>query len=95
MAHTPQETELGDLFAIKLSDALPTIDYISMKARNSTETNINCCHSHDFCDANETMAEAFKEVLGRDIDLQSDIDTALWNGAWNYAAVKHLGRVAR
>lgn len=45
----------------------------------------NCCASHDFCDANMPMAEAFEEVLGREIDMNSNNDTAIWNKAWELA----------
>lgn len=45
------------------------------------------CHSHDFCDANETMLTAFREVLGREVDFdaEGDADMGLCEDAWNAA----------
>lgn len=52
---------------------------------NKTFDYISCCATHDFCDANELMAEAFKTVVGTEIDLQNDVHLDLWNNAWNIA----------
>jgi hypothetical protein len=54
-------------------------------ARNRTESHPGVCHTHDFCDANETMLEAFEAILGREMDIQSDGDSFLWNEAWGIA----------
>jgi hypothetical protein len=43
------------------------------------------CATHDFCDANMLMDEAFTEAFGREIDLQSDADLSVWNAAWGMA----------
>ncbi len=52
-------------------------------ARNRTvEYGETCCATHDFCDANMTMAEAFESVVGHGLDCGSDDDCALWNAAW-------------
>ena len=54
-------------------------------ARNAVETRKDVCHSHDFCDANMTMAAAFEEVTGRDPLANgetADEDIAMWNAAW-------------
>lgn len=53
--------------------------------RNAAEPNPSVCHTHDFADANEWMAEAFKQVMLRDVDITSDTDNALWNRAWTHA----------
>lgn len=87
---TPQEIEIGDLFAQKLEDGLTLNEFEEVCKRNAAETDKNICHSHDFCDANEPMAEAFFQVMGHDIGTSTDHTT--WNNAWNYAAVKYLGR---
>jgi hypothetical protein len=41
------------------------------------------CATHDFCDANEIMAEAFLDQLGHAPDGDCENDTALWNAAWD------------
>ena len=55
------------------------------------------CHTHDFFDANEAMADAFKRTFGRapwlpcDVEEglcpenESDIDLAMWSAAWDQA----------
>jgi hypothetical protein len=42
----------------------------------------NCCASHDFCDANMAMHEAFINLFGREPDLESEAHLSLWNRAW-------------
>lgn len=53
--------------------------------KNKTEAYKNCCASHDYCDANMTMFEAFTAIVGFEIDLQSDNHLNLWNEAWDLA----------
>ena len=51
------------------------------------------CATHDYCDANMVMDEAFHKVLGRGMYLikesateeQKQADTDLWNAAWTLA----------
>ena len=43
------------------------------------------CHSHDFCDANMAMDEAWNRMFKDGCDLSSDADVELWNSAWNLA----------
>lgn len=47
--------------------------------------NPECCATHDYCDANMAMDEAFKASFGRPMDLGRDEDKDLWNRAWNVA----------
>ena len=47
------------------------------------------CHSHDHCDANVFMGEAFETVTGREPSPNSDADCDLWNAAW--ARAKRAG----
>ena len=52
------------------------------------------CPTHDFCDANVTMAEAFEEVTGVELDLQSDESVSLWNAAWGLCRANNYREVA-
>ena len=62
--------------------------------RNRAEPCHMVCHSHDFCDANEAMFEAFKQVTGRDIDGDCEPDCVLWGDAWNQAvAAEFFNRI--
>jgi hypothetical protein len=80
---TEQIAKLADEFDAELRAELSESDYDDAVVLNRDEESAGVCHTHDFCDANVFMAEAFEKVVGRPIDLQSDADTALWNAAWS------------
>lgn len=48
------------------------------------------CATHDFCDANVLMAEAFERAMDRSMRLESQVDMALVNGAWGIAKARHF-----
>ncbi len=57
---------------------------------NAQETNPLVCHSHDFCDANVVMFEAFTEVCDapeddEDFDISDQVVLDLMNAAWSIA----------
>jgi len=66
-------------------------------SRNREREYQGCCASHDFCDANEIMNDAFIKVFDRscilpsqveenpDLAKQEEIDRRLWNNAWSIA----------
>lgn len=63
--------------------------------RNRAETDPGICHSHDHCDANMAMADAFEAVMGRglfpeDGSGMSEADCILWNAAWDIAKAAGL-----
>lgn len=81
------EIKLARKFAEKLQDeGVPIREIID---RNKARDNPLVCASHDFCDANITMHEAFLEVMGRDplepLDGMSAADMETWNNAWAIA----------
>ncbi len=54
-------------------------------AENEANADPAICASHDHCDANMPMADAFRAVMGRDILPEIEADSALWNRAWDIA----------
>jgi len=54
---------------------------------NEAEEHVGICHSHDYCDANVVMRDAFM-MLYRDIDINDDMHIAVWGGAWTLAMQK-------
>jgi hypothetical protein len=50
----------------------------------------NICASHDFCDANMAMAEAYQNLTNREMDTQSDEVVALWNASWDIAKLSEF-----
>jgi hypothetical protein len=66
-----------------------------MRARNATPDYAAACASHDYCDANDYMADAFAEIIGRDIlpdngEGMTQADCDLWNRAWEIAKSERL-----
>lgn len=53
--------------------------------RNEADTDMDVCHSHDFCDANYYMDIAFENVTGNGVDMSKDGDLTMVNNAWNIA----------
>lgn len=58
-------------------------------ARNKREENKSICHSHDFCDANQIMLNAFQRcrlINPASERAQNESDAnSLWNDAWTIA----------
>lgn len=82
------QIELAQRFSELLKRVIgPSIaDVIS---RNALEENCDVCHSHDFCDANEVMLQAWKDC-GHDPDDITGEDHAdearrLWQTSWDIA----------
>lgn len=87
---TAEQAKLAAKFAEVLHEWLSPADMREVVARNLSSDYDNACASHDFCDANMAMDEAFTKTQGREIELgegtrQSRADVALWNGAWAIA----------
>ena len=72
-------------FVADLREALTAEQFEEIRRRNATPAYARACASHDFIDANESMAAAFETVMGYGPSACSDADTALWNAAWEIA----------
>ncbi len=84
--------QIAEKFAAVLRRWLSPGEFAEMRKRNQTSAYASgCCASHDFCDANMAMEEAFTEIVGRPLDFGSDADTAIWNEAWETARQKFIG----
>ena len=59
------------------------LDKVVEVVRKNKEDSGDWCASHQYCDANMVMAQAFRVVMGREIDIESD-DCILWGDAWKY-----------
>lgn len=87
MSPTNQNTTyaLARAFSCCLRAFMGDTDLAQADEDNATEVNPNICHSHDHCDANEIMNQAFRIVLGRNADTQIKSDVAMWTAAWDHA----------
>ena len=79
-------TALAREFAELLRDYLTAEQIAAVDATNA-ERKDNTCASHDYCDANEVMIEAFHLTFGRDYT-GDDYDTDIVNEAWSEAKAK-------
>lgn len=88
---TDTDNRLARKFAALLRRDIGAKKLAEVNRRNARKgRHPGVCHSHDFCDANETMAEAFAEVAGRQPDVQDDADCAQWGRAWNLAKARRF-----
>lgn len=86
---------LAVAFSIILNKWLTIEQLKEVNRKNSYEYDSHTCASHDFCDANMAMDEAFLTVMGRDYvfhddekpetEAQNTEDTELMNIAWELA----------
>lgn len=83
--------KLAKAFEAKLRAGLTDEQYAEMLRRNQTPEYATCCASHDFCDANMVMFDAWVECFGSEPELESDRDTAIWNQAWDLAIKLYMG----
>lgn len=77
-------------FVRRLREMLTPTDWAEMRALNATPDYSSACASHNYCDANMPMADAFERATGRALDAGSDADAGLWNAAWDFARVTAL-----
>lgn len=84
LAKQTQTAQLARSFSRGLARTIGAANLSIVRSRNAIG-RANVCASHDFCDANMVMDSAFRRVIGRAIDLQSDADCALWDSAWSAA----------
>lgn len=89
----PSAEIIARAFCRQLQRYLAPKQFAEVIARNAKEPNKNVCHSHDFCDANVLMDEAFRDVAGfsatdtggDDIGCMNDKCVDLFNEAWSIA----------
>ncbi len=84
-----QIEQLAREFSMKLRHYLSEHEMSQVISLNESEEDPTICHSHDFCDANEAMQDAFIKLFGRSCNLNPEKipnqDLVLWNEAWAMA----------
>ncbi len=88
-------SELSNAFAKVLHEWLTPEQMEEVNRLNVTPKYDGCCATHDFCDSNMAMDEAFKLTFGRsftfydeeipETEKQNAADTDLFNAAWDMA----------
>lgn len=77
--------QLAEEFAKVLHEWLTPEQMQEVIRRNNTEEYKGCCATHDFCDANMAMDEAFKRVYKKEVSIQSEVHLNRMNSAWDKA----------
>ena len=85
---------LADEFSQRVRDHLSPEQMQQVLTRNLSG-NPSVCATHDFVDANELMAQAFVQVMGREPEASSSLDAELWNCAWSIAKNANFARPLR
>lgn len=75
---------IGEEFGRALLKEIGDDRYNATVEANRNETAKHICHSHDHCDANMVMDEAWRKIMGRASLIQDDYDAQLWSDAWGY-----------
>lgn len=79
-------TRIAQDFAARLHAELGPQVITEINRRNATAAyQSGACATHEYCDANVSMAEAFEAVIGRAPEPASEDDAKLWNTAWDAA----------
>jgi hypothetical protein len=83
---------IGMRFAQVLREWLTDAEWLEMRRRNVEHVNDGICASHDFCDANMAMHQAFMDCGQPDPaeNPQDDAVLTLWGDAWQWAQVNRL-----
>jgi hypothetical protein len=88
---TDMTQRLADELSRIIRDWLRPDDLLEVLSRNRT-LEPGVCATHDFCDANVAMEEAFTSALKRDFNPASIVDVELWNAARELAKVNEFPR---
>lgn len=83
----------ANTFSLVLRQWLTKEQMIEVVKRNRETDNEALCASHDFCDANMAMLEAFTAANGHEPSAESDEDTRLWNEAWEMAKAANFTQI--
>jgi len=81
---------LAHEFSRILRDWLTEDEIEQVIERNAEVDDPAICASHDFCDANMAMYEAFENIMGHPVDTQSRADAGTWDKAWTMAKESHF-----
>jgi len=75
---------LAARFIIGLTQELRPDQFETACVRN-VNAKPGICHSHDFCDANMTMHDAWCATFNAEPDVANEKDAAIWSAAWTIA----------
>lgn len=87
--------ELAVAFCGELKEQIGLIGIRKAAELNDSEADHRVCHTHDFCDSNQVMLDAWERVFGTGTepaciregttDEERAHDDRIWNRAWKLA----------
>ncbi len=81
-----ERIQIANVFSSVLHDWLTVKQMLTVIKRNKNyKYDPSVCASHDFCDANMAMDEAFTKIMKREFNLQSSEDCSTFNHCWELA----------
>lgn len=85
---------MGARFAQLLYEYLGQEKWKAMRLGNAAihlrEGHGKLCDSHEYCDANQFILDAFEEVIGREAEPNDDDDMTRMQDAWAIATKRYL-----
>jgi hypothetical protein len=78
-------SKLAERFATDLGECLEPEDLEELESLNSRDRNSPTCPSHNFCDANEIMEEAWAGCFGISFEQDDPEQVGVWHAAWQRA----------
>lgn len=81
-----QRIELANTFSAVLNEWIHEKLYeVNLRNKEKNYIEGSWCATHDFCDANQAMIDAFKKVFGYEPTGRDQKDNSLIDHAWNIA----------
>ena len=83
---------ISDQFINIITNWLSTDELIELRIKNKELINSRICATHDYCDANMAMFEAFSKC-NIEFDPQNNAHIDQWNEAWNLAKLNSFNLI--
>jgi len=83
------EVKIAKEFSKLLTKFLSKKNMIHIIELNKVEKHMGVCHSHDFCDSNMFMDQAFQNIHFCQTSFV-DRDNEIWSNAWEIARNNHF-----
>ena len=88
--YTKEVALLSAKFTEILNQWLTKKQLNEIRKRNKQPDYENCCATHDFCDPNQAMIDAWVTVFGKEPDLRKDRVMTIMNKAWDLSKEKEF-----
>jgi hypothetical protein len=89
----PDAETLATEFTIVIREWLNPATLATIDSRNAAELDPHICHSHDFCDPNQAMIDAFAR-FNVELDPHNEEHVNLMDEAWDIAKRIRFGTYA-